>query len=71
MGNIPPEARGDAKWCDARVMITLDGGKCYVGRSTMSRGAQVGYHNTLMGSVHLYPCYVVLPVKIDNINLQL
>ena len=26
-GNVPPTARGDAKWRDARVMLTLVGDK--------------------------------------------
>ena len=27
-GNIPPAARGDLKWCDTRLFLTLKGGTC-------------------------------------------
>ena len=48
------------KWRDACIVLTLEGDKWEVGRGAMSQGVQVGEQSMIMGSVILFPCYVVL-----------
>ena len=66
-GNIPLAARGNAKWRDAILELTLTGNKWeVVGREGGGGGfwgGNVGRWGALMVYARLYPCSVVLPAK--------
>ena len=61
--NIPPEARGDAKWRGMVWRLTLRWIRgIWVGEECF-RGVQVGKRFALMGSARLFPCSIVLPSR--------
>ena len=68
-GNIPPETRVQVKWSDARVVLTLEGGECYVrGWGGFSRVGRLG-SGARSWALRAFPLVLLsCPWKVINVN---